>query len=153
MRHRRDVANRPALRRCRKKAADENKRSACYRRKMGFHALIMIKKKQAWRDNSKGAFFALNLQDGCPARGLSLRKRVKGIEPSCPAWEAGVLPLNYTRRAMFDVRCLMFDLQAAKIISTSAFVQEMDIARNRNCPANRSLRKFGARPAGGRRFS
>ena len=24
-------------------------------------------------------------------------KRVKGIEPSCPAWEAGVLPLNYTR--------------------------------------------------------
>ena len=26
------------------------------------------------------------------------RKRVKGIEPSCPAWEAGVLPLNYTRK-------------------------------------------------------
>ena len=25
-------------------------------------------------------------------------ERVKGIEPSCPAWEAGVLPLNYTRR-------------------------------------------------------
>ncbi len=25
------------------------------------------------------------------------RQRVKGIEPSCPAWEAGVLPLNYTR--------------------------------------------------------
>ena len=24
-------------------------------------------------------------------------KQVKGIEPSCPAWEAGVLPLNYTR--------------------------------------------------------
>ena len=24
-------------------------------------------------------------------------KRVKGIEPSRPAWEAGVLPLNYTR--------------------------------------------------------
>ncbi len=24
-------------------------------------------------------------------------KRVKGIEPSCPAWEADVLPLNYTR--------------------------------------------------------
>jgi hypothetical protein len=31
-------------------------------------------------------------------RGLSLgAKRVKGIEPSRPAWEAGVLPLNYTR--------------------------------------------------------
>lgn len=25
------------------------------------------------------------------------KERVKGIEPSCPAWEAGVLPLNYTR--------------------------------------------------------
>ena len=24
-------------------------------------------------------------------------ERMKGIEPSCPAWEAGVLPLNYTR--------------------------------------------------------
>jgi hypothetical protein len=24
-------------------------------------------------------------------------KRVKGIEPSCAAWEAAVLPLNYTR--------------------------------------------------------
>ena len=23
---------------------------------------------------------------------------MKGIEPSCPAWEAGVLPLNYTRK-------------------------------------------------------
>ena len=25
------------------------------------------------------------------------RKRVKGIEPSYAAWEAAVLPLNYTR--------------------------------------------------------
>ena len=24
-------------------------------------------------------------------------ERVKGLEPSYPAWEAGVLPLNYTR--------------------------------------------------------
>lgn len=22
---------------------------------------------------------------------------MKGVEPSCPAWEAGVLPMNYTR--------------------------------------------------------
>ena len=29
-------------------------------------------------------------------RGLQL-ERVKGIEPSYQAWEAGVLPLNYTR--------------------------------------------------------
>jgi hypothetical protein len=26
-------------------------------------------------------------------------ERVKGIEPSCAAWEAAVLPLNYTRVA------------------------------------------------------
>ena len=25
------------------------------------------------------------------------RQRVMGIEPTCPAWKAGVLPLNYTR--------------------------------------------------------
>ena len=25
------------------------------------------------------------------------KERVKGIEPSCPAWEAGALPLSYTR--------------------------------------------------------
>ena len=27
----------------------------------------------------------------------ALRKRVMGIEPTYPAWKAGVLPLNYTR--------------------------------------------------------
>src|SRR5438309_3826090 len=30
-------------------------------------------------------------------------KRVKGIEPSCPAWEAGVLPLNYTREGRIGI--------------------------------------------------
>ena len=29
---------------------------------------------------------------------LALRKRVMGIEPTYPAWKAGVLPLNYTRK-------------------------------------------------------
>ena len=24
-------------------------------------------------------------------------ERMKGVEPSCPAWEDGVLPMNYTR--------------------------------------------------------
>ena len=28
---------------------------------------------------------------------LDLQERVMGIEPTCPAWKAGVLPLNYTR--------------------------------------------------------
>jgi hypothetical protein len=28
-------------------------------------------------------------------------ERVTGIEPAYPAWEAGVLPLNYTRRKAY----------------------------------------------------
>ena len=30
-------------------------------------------------------------------------ERVKGIEPTRPAWEAGVLPLNYTRICMMGL--------------------------------------------------
>ncbi len=30
-------------------------------------------------------------------KSLWLLERVKGIEPSCGAWKAPVLPLNYTR--------------------------------------------------------
>lgn len=30
-----------------------------------------------------------------------LLERMKGVEPSCPAWEAGVLPMNYTRISYF----------------------------------------------------
>ena len=29
---------------------------------------------------------------------ISIVKRVMGIEPTYPAWKAGVLPLNYTRK-------------------------------------------------------
>ena len=43
-------------------------------------------------------------------------KRVKGIEPSCPAWEAGVLPLNYTRIGRIsDFRFRIADWQWAII--------------------------------------
>ena len=30
-------------------------------------------------------------------------ERVMGIEPTYPAWKAGVLPLNYTRRGVSRV--------------------------------------------------
>ena len=33
----------------------------------------------------------------CPLRGEINVERVMGIEPTRPAWKAGVLPLNYTR--------------------------------------------------------
>ena len=32
-----------------------------------------------------------------PAETMQWSKRVMGIEPTYPAWKAGVLPLNYTR--------------------------------------------------------
>jgi hypothetical protein len=42
-------------------------------------------------------------------------KRVKGIEPSCAAWEAAVLPLNYTREEIFDFRFCDYRLQPKQI--------------------------------------
>ena len=40
----------------------------------------------------------------------ALRKRVMGIEPTYPAWKAGVLPLNYTRIAYRGDRIRTCDL-------------------------------------------
>ena len=40
-----------------------------------------------------------------------IRKRVMGIEPTYPAWKAGVLPLNYTRTAC----CLCISVASTKI--------------------------------------
>src|SRR2546423_10975137 len=38
-------------------------------------------------------------------RGEKEKERVRGIEPPCAAWEAAVLPLNYTREIeIFDFR-------------------------------------------------
>ena len=31
---------------------------------------------------------------------VAISKRVMGIEPTYPAWKAGVLPLNYTRMSL-----------------------------------------------------
>ena len=50
---------------------------------------------------TQNLFFSQNSIQGTkkePARTLSMvMERMKGVEPSCPAWEAGVLPMNYTR--------------------------------------------------------
>jgi hypothetical protein len=42
-------------------------------------------------------------------------KRVKGIEPSCAAWEAAVLPLNYTRMVICDFRFAIADCKPRTI--------------------------------------
>ena len=39
----------------------------------------------------------MSLYDKKPCNHRASKKRVMGIEPTCPAWKAGVLPLNYTR--------------------------------------------------------
>ena len=37
-------------------------------------------------------------------------ERMKGVEPSCPAWEAGVLPMNYTRILICIDDTILFSL-------------------------------------------
>ena len=44
-------------------------------------------------------------------------KRVMGIEPTCPAWKAGVLPLNYTRAfAVWDFMSFTTNDSILKIV-------------------------------------
>jgi hypothetical protein len=41
-------------------------------------------------------------------------ERVRGIEPPCAAWEAAILPLNYTREEIFDFRFAIADCNQNK---------------------------------------
>ena len=45
-----------------------------------------------------------------------VKKRVRGIEPPCAAWEAAVLPLNYTRRIISDFRFSIADCNRNKLL-------------------------------------
>ena len=47
-------------------------------------------------------------------RGEKEKERVRGIEPPCAAWEAAVLPLNYTRSMIFDFRFPIADCNLNK---------------------------------------
>ena len=40
---------------------------------------------------------SIQLSYGLILKHIRFKKRVMGIEPTYPAWKAGVLPLNYTR--------------------------------------------------------
>ena len=92
------------------------------------------------------------------------KERVKGIEPSCPAWEAGVLPLNYTREneevKVTGERGIVKDQLRRKAAggfigpsrkhsqhSTSgAIVPGADSSRSRRYLEDRSLRRSGVIP-------
>src|SRR4029077_870069 len=79
-------------------------------------------------------------------------KRVKGIEPSCPAWEAGVLPLNYTRigkeeMVMAERRKVKRPSRAkGSKITSGAIVPVADNSRNRRHRAGKNPRKFAVIP-------
>ena len=45
---------------------------------------------------------------------------MRGIEPPCAAWEAAVLPLNYTREEIFDCRFSIADCNRNKLLHESA---------------------------------
>ena len=47
-------------------------------------------------------------------------ERVKGIEPSYAAWEAAVLPLNYTRRAVYSTTATVL-VSARAVAKISAY--------------------------------
>src|SRR6266567_4797496 len=59
------------------------------------------------------------------------RERVRGIEPPCAAWEAAVLPLNYTRVAICDFRFSIADCNPNKIAHATRLAT--------HAPENRSL--------------
>ena len=45
-------------------------------------------------------------REAVPKGTTSLLERVMGIEPTRPAWKAGILPLNYTRKSTTGIDCL-----------------------------------------------
>jgi hypothetical protein len=57
---------------------------------------------------------------------------VRGIEPPCAAWEAAVLPLNYTREEIFDFRFSIADCNRNK--SSSARISFTPNGCNVRCP-------------------
>ena len=63
-----------------------------------------------------------------PTRFFSSMERVMGIEPTYPAWKAGVLPLNYTRIGHFS------DFQLRDITTEYAVCQLLSEKISLFCP-------------------
>src|SRR6476646_2004786 len=74
-------------------------------------------------------------------------ERVRGIEPPCAAWEAAVLPLNYTREEIFDFRFAIDDCNRNKFqvemglqpkpSRARRFQRTFSFARRRTVPEDR----------------
>src|SRR6266403_3065824 len=67
-------------------------------------------------------------------RPIKKRKRVRGIEPPCAAWEAAVLPLNYTRNRIFDFRFSIADCNPNKARAQNRL--PLQARQNRSLPGN-----------------
>src|SRR5947209_9001082 len=81
----------------------------------------------------------IRTQENCFAPRVA-RERVKGIEPSCPAWEAGVLPLNYTRGRIFDFRLPICKRQSyCQEITSSEPVNFPVLPRARSLPSDHAI--------------
>lgn len=48
-------------------------------------------------------------------------ERVKGIEPSSQAWEARILPMNYTRTALLTKNTIPYFIKKSKAITNFVF--------------------------------
>ena len=61
---------------------------------------VCVKRHQRSNGVSVGVLFDLRVFPNSPDQTRKVLERVKGIEPSYAAWEAAVLPLNYTRASL-----------------------------------------------------
>src|SRR6266550_7928230 len=75
---------------------------------------------------------------GQTARAFSIEERVRGIEPPCAAWEAAVLPLNYTRNRIFDFRFSIADCNPNKARAQNRL--PLQARQNRSLPGNYVVR-------------
>ena len=60
-------------------------------------------------------------------------ERVKGIEPSYAAWEAAVLPLNYTRAREHALKALLRYAQHSPAMALNA--ERIKYCNGKNCQA------------------
>ena len=75
-------------------------------------------------------------------------ERVKGIEPSYEAWEAAVLPLNYTRESLDSIQCVI-ESEAVTLLAPSSQTVPWLFGKLAFDPVQQSLILFSAGDFGG----
>src|SRR2546421_11888467 len=75
-------------------------------RRFGFGRLLLGVRFASESDLRRSTTKAFASRRQTPSIQLRRNQRVRGIEPPCAAWEAAVLPLNYTRIGRSELRKL-----------------------------------------------